>query len=110
MKQMAKKTKIEFTEKVIDVKKLRTLHEGGRSIDDLAIQYNMTKKEITDMLIQVLYQKENLVKKTESTLKKPVKKAEVTLEQEAETWDTQEPTDYFIDFEDDVDPSAFEDK
>ena len=105
MKQMAKKTKIEFTEKVIDVKKLRTLHEGGRSIDDLAIQYNMTKKEITDMLIGVLYENKDLINSAAS-----FKKAEVTLEQEAETWDTQEPIDYFVDLESDVDPSAFEDK
>lgn len=102
---MAKKNKIQFTERAVDVKKLRTLHEGGRSIESLAIQYNMTKSEIRDMLIGVLYENKDLINSSKS-----FKKSEVTLEQEAETWDTQEPTDYFIDFEDDVDPSSWEDK
>lgn len=102
---MAKKNKIQFTERPVDVKKLRTLHEGGRSIEDLAIQFNMTKNEVRDMLIGVLYENKDIINSAKS-----FKKAEVKLEQEAETWDTQEPTDYFIDLEGDVDISSWEDK
>ena len=102
---MAKKNKIQFTERAVDVNKLRTLHNGGRSIEDLAIQFNMTKQEIRDMLIGVLYQNMDMVNSAKS-----FKKSEVTLEQEAQSWDDAEPNEYFVDFEDDVDQSNFEDK
>jgi len=102
---MAKKNKIEFTERPVDVKKLRTLHEGGRSIEDLAIQFNMTRQEIRDMLIGVLYQNMDMVNSAKS-----FKKSEVTLEQEAQSWDDAEPNEYFVDFEDDVDPSSWEEQ
>jgi|688.fasta_scaffold624392_2 hypothetical protein len=102
---MAKKNKIQFTERAVDVKKLRTLHEGGRSIEDLAIQFNMTKREIRDMLIGVLYENKDIINSAQA-----FKKSEVTLEQEAQSWDDAEPNEYFVDFEDDVDPSSWEDK
>ena len=102
---MAKKNKIEFTERPVDVKKLRTLHEGGRSIEDLSMQFNMTKQEIRDMLIGVLYQNMDMVNSAKS-----FKKSEVTLEQEAQSWDDVEPNEYFVDFEDDVDQSNFEEQ
>lgn len=102
---MAKKNKIQFTERAVDVKKLRTLHEGGRSIEDLAIQFNMTRQEIRDMLIGVLYQNMDMVNSAKS-----FKKSEVTLEQEAQSWDDAEPNEYFVDFEDDVDPSSWEEQ